>query len=227
MQCLKIIKPQFLNWGFLFLFPILCYSCKKDLHPSPSQSSSKTKTNDQDAIQKIKDLAVNQALQDALIISWEDNPNKTNLLDDGLIRINTPCKHDPSKMGNMHCVLLSTIFAYPNDKGQLNLCLTLASHPESFTIDSSFCMAIFINPPAFNNEYLNQKADSFLSTNDPMAMASFMWNSPEWIYFLSYIKDKANSDHIETLNNYFRFSDTEDPYILRYYAKLKSASQAK
>ena len=227
MQCLKILKPQFLNWGFLFLSLTLCYSCKKDLHPSPSQFTSQTKTDSKNAVQKIKDLAVNQAIEDALIISWEERQYKTNLSDEDLIIVKTPCKENQSKKDNMHCVLLSTLFAYPNEKGQLNLCLTLASHPESFTIDSSFCMAIFTIPPAFNNEYLNQKADSFLSTNDPMAMASFMWNSPEWIYFLSYLKGKANSAHVETLNNYFRFSDTEDPYIFSYYAKLKSASQAK
>ena len=224
MQCLKILKPQFLNWGFLFLSLILCYSCKKDLHPNPSQTTSTTKTNDKDAIQKIKELAVNQALEDALIISWEDGQHKTNLSDDDLIIVKTPCKHNQAKKDNMHCVLLSTLFAYPYDKGQLNLCLTLADHSESLTIDSSFCMAIFTNPAAFNNEYLNQKADSFLLTNDPMAMASFMWNSLEWIYFLSYLKDKVNPDHTETLNNYFRFSDTEDPYIFRYYDKLKPAS---
>ncbi|MDG1296278.1 MAG: hypothetical protein P8P48_04005, partial [Saprospiraceae bacterium] len=222
-QCLKILKPQFFYWGFLFLSLILCYSCKKDLHPSPNQATSTTKTNDKEAIQKIKDLAVNQALEDALIISWEDRQHKTNLSNDDLIIVKTSCKDNQSKKDNMHCVLLSTLFAYPNDKGQLKLCLTLASHPESLTIDSSFCMAIFTNPPVYNNEYLNQKADSFLLTNDPMAMASFMWNSLEWIYFLSYLKDRVNSDHTETLNNYFRFSDTDDPYIFRYYANLRSA----
>ena len=224
MQCLKILKPQFLNWGFLFLSLLLCYSCKKDLHPSPNQSTSLTKTNEQDAIQKLKDLAVDQALEEALIISWEDRQYNTTLSDDGLIIVKTPCEENQSKKDNMHCVLLSTLFAFPNEKSQLNLCFTLANHPASFTIDSSFCKAIFTNPPSFSNEYLNQKADSFLSTNDPMAMASFMWNSLEWIYFLSYLKDKVNSDHIETLNNYFRFSDTEDTYIFRYYANLKSAS---
>ena len=220
MQCLKKIKPQFLNWGFLFSILLLILSCSKVEEQDNTTGIEKNKPKE--IIRQLKQIATTHALEKGYLLSWEKKNHNPLSKNPSLIQIDVTCDFTQNSSEYLECFILSTLEALPSKSLQYEFCQTISKINEDIRIKIDFCQAIYASPPILENSTIRQKAITFLNTDDPMQLASFQWNSTEWITFMAYLNGELSKDQLSILNNYFRFTETTDPHLLNAYTNLRT-----
>ena len=221
MQCLKKIKPQFFNWGFLISFLILSFSCSKKEEQQFKDTVHKNNREKEILIQ-LKELASNYAIQEGYLLSWEKRNHNPVSKNPNLIQIETACDFTQTTSELLECFTLTTLEALPTKSLQYNICISVADTMKEVGLKSSFCQAIYAPTPILEDSLTKQKVMVFLSNDDPMQLASFKWNSSEWITFMAYLNGELSQEQLSILNNYFRFTETADPHLLSAYANLRT-----
>lgn len=178
------------------------------------------KKNLADDLQHLQSLASKYALEEGYVLSWEKSNQASTRVSKNHISIKISCDYTQTYKTFLECYTLSTLDQLPSQGLQKTLCLKLSSKKHKPLINKTLCESIYSVPPTFNNQYINQKAELFLSNNNPMQLASFKWSSSEWLYFLAYLNNKLSKKQISILDNYFRFSDTKDQIIQKAFENL-------
>lgn len=221
MQCLKKIKPQFLNWGFLFSILLLMISCSKKEEERYNTNDIEI-SNPKEIIRQLKEIATTHALEKGYLLSWEKKNHNPLTKNPNLILIDVACDFTQNSSEYLECFILSTLEALPSKSLQYEFCLTISKINDDIKIKKDFCNAIYASPPILENSTLHQKAITFLNTDNPMQLASFKWNSAEWITFMAYLNGELSKDQLSILNNYFRFTETTDPHLLKAFENLRT-----
>jgi hypothetical protein len=218
MQCHKLKKPQFLNWGFLIILFITSCTQEKNISPDPSQIDQPNTT--ETSITELKKIANDQAIIDGYILSWERKNSKPSIPNPLVVSIYNSCDYSQSSNEQLVCFIQSTLQQYPIQTSKYQLCLSLSSKLPDLKHESHICKALYHPKPSFEHPILNLKANNFLEDHNPMNLASFKWNSLEWVYFLNFVKNKLTGEDIQILDNYFRFSTAENTFIRNAFDEI-------
>ncbi len=221
MQCLKKIKPQFLIWGFFIALLLLIISCSKkeeQQYEGPVHTNNEVK----EALVQLKELFSNNAIEKGYLLSWEKRNHNPVSKNPNLVQIEIACDFTQTNSELLECFTLATLEALPTKSLQYDICTSIADATDDIGLKRTFCYAIYAPTPILEDSITKQKAIAFLSNNDPMQLASFKWNSSEWITFMAYLNGKLSQEQLSILNNYFRFTETTDLHLLRAYTNLRT-----